>query len=287
MARSIIKLAAGALLLMFVGSTTAFQVQPGLAPRAGLAPHVHTQFNSAPLSVMKASSAPAEETALDAINEVLVETLKGGIDIVYGKQGFARFYALETVARVPYFAYMSVLHLYESFGLWRKADYLKTHFEESWNELHHLLIMEELGGNDKVFDRILAQTAAFIYYWLVVVIYFLSPQFAYNLNKKVEQHAWKTYDEFLTQEEAQLKTMPVPEAARQYYEKDAMFDPRIFAQGEQMNTGIKVAPQKRPAKMNNLYDVFMHIREDEAEHAFAMEECEQDAITGFKIETGN
>ena len=39
-------------------------------------------------------------------------------------------------------AFISVLHLYESFGWWRKADYLKVHFAESWNEMHHLLIME-------------------------------------------------------------------------------------------------------------------------------------------------
>jgi ubiquinol oxidase len=35
-----------------------------------------------------------------------------------------------------------VLHMYESFGWWRRADYLKVHFAESWNELHHLLTME-------------------------------------------------------------------------------------------------------------------------------------------------
>ena len=37
---------------------------------------------------------------------------------------------------------MSILHMYESFGWWRRADYLKVHFAESWNEMHHLLIME-------------------------------------------------------------------------------------------------------------------------------------------------
>lgn len=41
-------------------------------------------------------------------------------------------------------AFISVLHMYESFGWWRRADYLKVHFAESWNELHHLLIMEVL-----------------------------------------------------------------------------------------------------------------------------------------------
>lgn len=33
---------------------------------------------------------------------------------VYGERHYARFYALETIARVPYFAYTSVLHLYEA-----------------------------------------------------------------------------------------------------------------------------------------------------------------------------
>jgi hypothetical protein len=45
---------------------------------------------------------------------------------------YARFYALETIAREPYFAYLSVLHFYETLGLWRKADYIKVHFAESW-----------------------------------------------------------------------------------------------------------------------------------------------------------
>jgi hypothetical protein len=39
-------------------------------------------------------------------------------------------------------AFISVLHLYETFGWSRKADYIKVHFAESMNEFHHLLIME-------------------------------------------------------------------------------------------------------------------------------------------------
>ncbi|KAE8700447.1 hypothetical protein F3Y22_tig00110556pilonHSYRG00005 [Hibiscus syriacus] len=39
-------------------------------------------------------------------------------------------------------AFVSVPHLYESFSWWRRAGYLKVHFAESWNEMHHLLIME-------------------------------------------------------------------------------------------------------------------------------------------------
>jgi hypothetical protein len=52
-----------------------------------------------------------------------------------------RFWVLETVARIPYFAYISILHMYESLGFWRAAAELrKIHFAEEWNELHHLQV---------------------------------------------------------------------------------------------------------------------------------------------------
>lgn len=48
-------------------------------------------------------------------NKILIDTVYNVICFVYpvtgSKRDFARFYVLETVARVPYFAYLSVLHL--------------------------------------------------------------------------------------------------------------------------------------------------------------------------------
>jgi ubiquinol oxidase len=79
---------------------------------------------------------------------------------VYGNRSYARFYVLETIARVPYFSYLSVLHLYETLGFWRGADLLKVHFAETWNELHHLLIMESLDGNRYWVDRLTAHLIA-------------------------------------------------------------------------------------------------------------------------------
>ena len=52
-----------------------------------------------------------------------------------------RFWVLETVARIPYFSYISMLHLYESLGWWRAgAELRKVHFAEEWNEMHHLQV---------------------------------------------------------------------------------------------------------------------------------------------------
>ena len=92
-------------------------------------------------------------------------------DTLFSGRDYARFYALENIARMPYFSYLSVLHLYETLGMWREKKYLKIHFAEEWNELHHLLIMEELGGNDLLFDRVVAQSCAVGYYWVVFFMY--------------------------------------------------------------------------------------------------------------------
>ena len=43
------------------------------------------------------------------------------LDSVFDGRPIARFWFLETVARMPYFAYVSSLHLYETLGWWRRS----------------------------------------------------------------------------------------------------------------------------------------------------------------------
>jgi len=190
-------------------------------------------------------------------------------------RAYARFYALETIARMPYFAYLSVLHLYETLGWFRKVNYLKLHFAESWNELHHLLIMEELGGNDKWSDRFVAQHTAFFYYWFVVSIYMINPILAYNLNQAVEEHAYETYDSFLTTNEEYLKSMEAPEVAKNYYAGDDLYlldemQTNLFKCNEEGQIQLDGMVRSTPIKCETLYDVFSAIRDDEAEHVKTM-----------------
>uniref|UniRef100_A0A7S3Y6H1 Ubiquinol oxidase n=2 Tax=Heterosigma akashiwo TaxID=2829 RepID=A0A7S3Y6H1_HETAK len=208
---------------------------------------------------------------MDQVAGFVVDALKGGIGLLFPKdRPFARFYALETIARMPYFAYLSVLHLYETVGRWRRVDLLKLHFAESWNEMHHLLIMEELGGNEEFKDRFFAQHIAFFYYFFVVAIYMMKPELAYSLNKKVEEHAFATYDEFLNENEEMLKQMPVPKVAADYYSKDELF------------LGLTTCARRAaPPALGSLYDVFLNVREDEAEHAGAMGRLERQGAQGL------
>ncbi|KAJ8450035.1 hypothetical protein Cgig2_029397 [Carnegiea gigantea] len=163
-------------------------------------------------------------------------------------------------------AFISVLHLYESFGWWRQADYLKVHFAESWNEMHHLLIMEELGGNAGWFDRFLAQHVAVLYYFMNVFMYAISPRMAYHFSECVENHAYETYDKFLKTHGEELKNLPAPEVAVKYYTGGDLY---LF---DEFQTS-RVPCSRRP-QIENLYDVFLNIRDDEAEHCKTMRACQ-------------
>lgn len=141
----------------------------------------------------------------------------------------------------------------------------RTHYAEADNELHHLLIMESLGGNDFILDRILASAMAFGYYWYVVVVYLLSEQAAYHLSELIEDHAYNTYDTFVTKNEEYLKTQPVPDIARKYYERDNPFLFDLFCTVPECDDTGENFSQSRP-KLTNLYDVFVNVRNDEREH---------------------
>ncbi|KAH9609608.1 hypothetical protein KSS87_014080 [Heliosperma pusillum] len=274
-----------------------------------------------------------------SINIFLTDSVIKILDTLYHDRNYARFFVLETIARVPYFgesrslfdcailacvmntsdattkcvmrvrypssrplesecvemalarsghddcsypelipyhntrlrdlcvvAFISVLHMYETFGWWRQADYLKVHFAESWNEMHHLLIMEELGGNASWFDRFLAQHIATFYYFMTVVMYAVSPRMAYHFSECVENHAYETYDKFLKAQGDELKNQPAPDIAVKYYTGGDLY---LF---DEFQTSRD--PCSRRPKIENLYDVFLNIRDDEAEHCKTMRACQ-------------
>jgi ubiquinol oxidase len=89
-----------------------------------------------------------------------------------------------------------------------------VHFAEEWNEYHHLLIMESLGGDTLWRDRFLAQHSAIIYYGLLLVMWLASPALAYNFSELIEAHAVDTYGTFAEENKAKLQRLPAPRIAR-------------------------------------------------------------------------
>ena len=132
-------------------------------------------------------------------NSLILKFSVDVLDYLYRGRDYQRFWVLEEIARAPYFAFLSVLHLRESMGL-RGPDHLylmKQHFEQSINETEHLEYMESRGGNSYWVDRFVAKHLVLIYYWINVVYYWVAPKSAYHLSYEIEIHAATTYAKHL------------------------------------------------------------------------------------------
>ena len=197
------------------------------------------------------------------------------LDELFDERPIARFWFLETIARIPYFSYVSMLHLYESFGWWRGVELRKIHYAEEYNELHHLLLMEALGGNALWSDRFLGYHVAIGYYWALNVLFFFSPRAAYGFMELLEAHAVDTYGTFVKENETKLKALPAPSVAKSYYASDDLY---MF---DDFQVGRKVGSRRPPC--DTLYDVFKNICEDEAEHVKTMAACQDYARLGKLI----
>ena len=136
---------------------------------------------------------------LKSLNEFTLNITVSIIDSLYRGRDYQRFWVLEEIARAPYFAFLSVLHLRESLGL-RGPEHLylmKEHFAQTVNETEHLEYMESRDGNRYWIDRFFARHLVLIYYWVNVVYYWLAPVSAYHLSYEVEIHAAETYGKYL------------------------------------------------------------------------------------------
>lgn len=184
----------------------------------------------------------------------------------------ARFYFLETVARMPYFSYISMLQLYETLGWWRRSvDAKRIHFAEEWNEFNHLLIMESLGGDQEWWVRFSAYHAAVTYYMALIVLWCISPTAGYKFSEMLETHAVNTYSQLLDDNEELLKSLPATRAAVNYYSFNSK-DP-LFTEYQTAAMTAGEEPRQPGNSMKSMYDVFSAIRDDEGDHVQTMEAC--------------
>ena len=137
--------------------------------------------------------------AMKKFNSFILDNTVKILDNIYSGRHLQRFWVLEVIARSPYFAFLSVLHFKESLGIENdKSMYLmKEHFYQAINETEHLKEMERRGGDKYWIDRFIARHLVLIYYWIMVIYYFFSPANAYDVNIKIEEHAYETYSKYL------------------------------------------------------------------------------------------
>ena len=133
------------------------------------------------------------------LNSLILNSTVKFLDFIYSGRSLQRFWVLEVIARSPYFAFLSVLHFKESLGIKNEKTMIlmKEHFYQAINETEHLKEMEKRGGDKFWIDRFFARHLVLVYYWIMVFYYFFSPANAYDVNIKIEEHAFETYSKYL------------------------------------------------------------------------------------------
>ncbi|CAN8068111.1 unnamed protein product, partial [Agarophyton chilense] len=199
------------------------------------------------------------------------------LDVIFKDRPIPRFWVLETVARMPYFAYSSCLHLFSTLGWYRSPTLMNVHHAEELNEAYHLAVMESLGGDRRWFDRFLAFHVSLGYYWFLVVLFMISPTESYRFSQKLEGHAVDTYSQFLEENESRLRELPVPDVAYEYFDNFL-----YYFQEFQISDKAAAATetQRRSPKLESLYDVFESVVRDEMEHTQTMDACSEYILNG-------
>lgn len=161
--------------------------------------------------------------------------------------------------------------------------------------------MEALGGSASWTDRFLGYHIAIGYYWALNALFLFSPRAAYEFmevrllvplawfaflffltlllsfcffytNQLLESHAVDTYTTFLEENEERLRSLPAPRIAKSYYTSGDLY---MFDEFQ-----VSTEPGSRRPPCDSLYDVFVNISEDEAEHVKTMVACQDYAMLG-------
>lgn len=120
-------------------------------------------YRPSPSSPSSAPSPPPAATPrlhpiLRRANVLTVGTVVAAVDAIYASpdDAYRRFYTLEVLARIPFFAYACLLHLKETLVGPSDAGTrrLRAHFEQADNEALHLAVMVSMGGGERWLDQV-------------------------------------------------------------------------------------------------------------------------------------
>lgn len=140
---------------------------------------------------------------------LLARLLFRTLDLGYGRAGsLSKFAVLELVARVPYQAwenvgYTAISHTTANPRFGRRIfEFVREARAQQDNEQWHLFIIEELARRERgklswFMFRAIPQLIAFVYYHVSWLLYVINPRLSYALNADFEDHAERTYMQYV------------------------------------------------------------------------------------------
>lgn len=199
---------------------------------------------------------------LNPIIDIFVAITVWLLDFFYD-YSYRRFFVLEVIARIPYFSYLSVLHLCQTLGWHPALEQMDLHYKETMNEEYHLLIMENLGGGKNWYDRVLVNILGVFYYWIAASLYIISPSSGYYLMEVIEKHAAHSYTDFLKLKEKELKKISANGIALKYY----------------YSSQARMTKVPKKEDKISLYQIFESIKNDELVHVSDMRFYKQKSLS--------
>ncbi len=184
----------------------------------------------------------------------IVPKILGGLlvsmgTIVYGKKpSYQKFKAVEVIARIPYqswevASYMFLTGVYSNES--KAIALTKTsHFsrEAQDNETMHVVVISQIvqkeHANNFILHTLIPLLFSLFYFFAVFILYVVHKKSALELNYVFESHAFSQYDMFIKENEEMLKQKSVSSAFLDFYGR----------------------------KVENEYDLFLTIRNDELIH---------------------
>lgn len=155
----------------------------------------------------------AYQTPLDTYQPGLVPRLVGGLlvvcgNLVYGRApSYAKFRAVEVIARVPYHSWVSALFTlltlhYSSEKRALRLGSLSTFAQfAAENETMHVVVISQLARahehTDIIRYTLIPVLFSFFYFWFSYVLYLIYPKWSLEINYLFEQHAYTQYSLFI------------------------------------------------------------------------------------------
>lgn len=149
-------------------------------------------------------------------------------NVVYGNEpSYLKFRAVEVIARVPYFSWISVaytlltLFYFDADKARRLSDTVRyARFAED-NETMHVVVVSQLaraeGRAGVIRHTLVPMLFAFFYFWSSYILYLIKPRYSYELNYMFESHAFAQYDRFLEIAGDELKKKPITSEFLDWY----------------------------------------------------------------------
>ena len=160
-------------------------------------------------------------------------------NILYGsKPAYAKFKAIEVIARIPYqswesaaYTLLSALYGDERFAIRLCQITAFSRFAQD-NETMHVVVNSHITQRHKCegFFRhtFIPIVFAFFYFWVAYILYLCSHKAALELNYLFESHAYDQYSEFLEKNESYLKQQPLVSEFLQFYGREVRTEYEFF-----------------------------------------------------------